>query len=218
MPAPASGDGRFSPSGEGTKWLIAAVLPLAVAAGYWGFSQNNRHKIEQSRGSAGTAQILEREIKPAGQQRPSGPPAEPSESLRGLGEPVLQVAIAAPRPSAPLADTSSAAAISPDGLYIGPICYGPGASEPPRCFRAQGTIAQGRIAGQWPGRDPGMTMFMVGEVTAAGGAQIRIDAARAGGIRSAAIDLSGTLQAGRLDAAGSFRNGRTATLNWRKQQ
>ena len=90
--------------------------------------------------------------------------------------------------------------------------------DAPRCFRAQGTIAQGRIAGQWPGRDPGMTMFMVGEVTASGGAQIRIDAARAGGIRSAAIDLSGTLQAGRLDAAGSFRNGRTATLNWRKQQ
>jgi hypothetical protein len=30
------------------------------------------------------------------------------------------------------------------------------------------------------------------------------------------VDLSGTLRDGKIDAAGAFRNGRTATLNWRK--
>jgi len=38
----------------------------------------------------------------------------------------------------------------------------------------------------------------------------------ASGARLAVIDLSGTLRDGRLDATGSFRNGRTASMNWRK--
>src|SRR6266516_61426 len=85
-------------------------------------------------------------------------------------------------------------------------------TEPPRCLRAQATISRGRIAGQWPGRDPGVTMFMAGEVSASGEAKIRMHAEKPDGTRTVAVDLAGTLKDGRLDATGSFRNGRTATL------
>ncbi len=39
---------------------------------------------------------------------------------------------------------------------------------------------------------------------------------RADGSRFAVIDLVGKLRDGRIDATGSFRNGRSVTLNWRK--
>jgi hypothetical protein len=129
---------------------------------------------------------------------------------------ILQAAVAAPEPPRPgIGGTPSA--ISIDGLYAGAICYGPAASEPPRCFRARGTIERGRIAARWSGRGSRVTMFMAGEISPTGDAKIRIDAGQPNGTRAAAIEMSGSLQAGRFDAAGAFRNGRTATLSWSKQ-
>jgi hypothetical protein len=102
-----------------------------------------------------------------------------------------------------------------DGLYAGPLCYGPAVHEPPRCFRAQATIRDGTIAGQWPGRQPGMTFVADGEVSA-GRAVVHLSAEQSDGSRTLFLDLNGQLAEGRLDAVGSFADGRTATLNWRK--
>ena len=59
-------------------------------------------------------------------------------------------------------------------------------------------------------------MDMAGEVSASGEARIHIQAEKPDGTRSPVVDLAGRLKNGRLDAAGIFRNGRTATLDWRK--
>ncbi len=210
---PAPDIGRPWLSGDWAKWLTAAVLLFVVAGGYWAFSQNHRAKLEQARALAETKrQMSEGEAKAGAGQRA----AERAEPVPKRTEPGVQAAAVPTEPPRPLANAPSAAGAAPDGVYAGPICYGPAAADPPRCFRAQATISRGRIAGQWPGRDPGVTMFMAGEVSASGEAKIRMHAEKPDGTRIVAVDLAGTLKDGRLDATGSFRNGRTATLNWRK--
>jgi hypothetical protein len=37
-----------------------------------------------------------------------------------------------------------------------------------RCFRAQATVEQGRIARQWSGREPGVTMMLSGVMSVTG--------------------------------------------------
>ncbi len=103
-----------------------------------------------------------------------------------------------------------------DGLYSGPICYGPGPIDRPRCFRAQATISQGKISGEWPGRNPGVTTHLTGEVSPAGDVTIEMQSENAHGGPRTMIEMSGTLHGDRLDASGSFRNGRTASLNWHR--
>ncbi len=235
---PAPEPERRDLAGDRAKWLTAAALVLAVAGGYWAFAQNHQGKLEQARAlSEAKRQTPDREAKPAAEQRPAQAPqhgaeagrasaqtarrdtqaaAERAETARKRIEPAVQTAAVPDAPPRSLANAPAAAAGVADGLYAGPICYGPAAAEPPRCFRAQATLSRGRIAGQWPGRDPGVTMVMAGEVSASGEAKMRVHAEKRDGTRAAAIDLTGTLKEGRLDATGSFRNGRTATLNWRK--
>ena len=236
---PAPENERRALAGNWAKWLIAAVLLFVVAGGYWAFSQNHRAKLEQARVLVETKrQTAEREAKAAAEQRAAEDAqrraqaerasaeaarrelqaeAERAEAARKKTEAAVQVVAVPPEPPRPLANAPAAAAgAAPDGLYAGPICYGPAPADPPRCFRAQATISRGRIAGQWSGRDPGVTMFMVGEVSASGEAKIHMHSEKPDGTRIATIDLAGTLKDGRLDATGSFRNGRTASLNWRK--
>ncbi len=114
-------------------------------------------------------------------------------------------------PAAP----SAAGRAGGEEIYFGPICYGPSPNDPARCFRAQAIVSQGRITGKWPGRDPGVTMTLAGDVSAAGEVKIQMHADDAVGARLATINLSGTLKDGRLDANGSFVNGRIVSLNWR---
>ena len=45
---------------------------------------------------------------------------------------------------------------------------------------------------------------------------IHVHGERSDRSRLAMMDLAGTLQDGRIDAKGSFLNGRSATLNWRR--
>ena len=132
------------------------------------------------------------------------------EERRRRAEAPQQTALAAP-PSPP--ERRSAAA---DGLYRGPICYGPGANDPARCYRAQAVVQSGRISGQWPGREPGVTMHLDGTISAGGDVAIHMHGDRSDGSHLAVIDLGGTLRDGRLDAKGGFRNGRSVTLNWNK--
>jgi hypothetical protein len=124
-------------------------------------------------------------------------------------------AAAAPQ-SEPTASPANPAASGADGLYAGPICLGPSPNQPARCFRAQATLSQGRLSGQWPGRDPGVTAHLDGEVTPSGGATVHIHWLRPDGSRFGFLNFAGTLRDGKLDATGGAPNGRTASLNWHK--
>jgi hypothetical protein len=59
-------------------------------------------------------------------------------------------------------------------------------------------------------------LYLAGDVTAAGDVRIHMHGQRSDGSRLAVMDLAGTLQDGRIDAKGSFLNGRSVTLNWRR--
>lgn len=148
-----------------------------------------------------------------------------AEENRKRSEAPQLAAVTAPRPVAPpqpdlppspAALPKPASAGDSTGVYGGPICFGPGETDPARCFRAQAVVRNRTISGQWPGRIPGATVYLAGDVTRAGDVAIHMHTKRADGSRFAVIDLVGKLRDGRIDATGSFRNGRSVTLNWRK--
>jgi hypothetical protein len=203
--------GSRARAADWAKWVISAILLLVMTAGYWALSRDHRAKLDEARATAEQQrQTAKLEPKAAVRERAGEPTRrEPQVAVQTVALPPMA------EPVPPLA-APSAAPTAIDELYAGPICYGPAPGDRPRCFRAQATIIRGKIAGQWPGRDPGVTMIMAGEVSAAGEAKIRVEAQRSDGSRTAAIDLIGTMKDGRLDATGSFHNGRTALLNWRK--
>jgi hypothetical protein len=135
--------------------------------------------------------------------------------LKWLAVPAL-VAIAAGYwfyPRVPLATRN--------GLYAGPICYGPTRIEPARCYRAQGILNAGKLTGQWHGRPPVATVFLSGEVADSGGADIRLHADDADGARVADMTLAGALRDGHLYASGTVepehKITRTVTLDWQRQ-
>ena len=103
------------------------------------------------------------------------------------------------------------------GVYRGQMCYAAGgATEPAHCFEAQGVVLGDRITGEWPGREPGVTIYLAGEISRAGEVAIHMHSKRADGSSFAVCDLIGTVRDGRIDAKGSFRDGRGVTLNWSK--
>jgi len=105
-----------------------------------------------------------------------------------------------------------------DGLYAGPICYGPARDDPARCYRAQAVLSDGKLTGRWPGRNPGVTVFLSGEVSATQAVQIELRSESLDGKQLSLITLAGSLRGGRIDATGSFEGGqRTATLNWQHE-
>ena len=73
-----------------------------------------------------------------------------------------------------------------------------------------------RISGEWPSRDPGVTIYLAGEISRAGKVAIHMHSKRADGSSFAVSDLIGTVRDGRIDAKGSFHDGRGVTLNWSK--
>jgi hypothetical protein len=77
-------------------------------------------------------------------------------------------------------------------------------------------VTQGKIAGQWPARDPGITMYLSGDVAPSGDVTMRMQSRKSDGNPLAAGNLTGKIADGRLDATGTFLNGRTIQLNWRK--
>ena len=78
-------------------------------------------------------------------------------------------------------------------------------------------MSHGKITGQWPvGHDTGITMFLSGDVSPSGEIKMEMHSEKADGSRVATIDLKGNIQDGQIDSTGSFRMGRTATLNWHK--
>jgi adenylate cyclase len=105
----------------------------------------------------------------------------------------------------------------PNGVYRGQMCYtAGGATDPAHCFEAQAVVLGNRISGEWPGREPGVTVYLAGEISRAGEVAIHMHSKRADGSSFAVSDLIGTVRDGRIDAKGSFRDGRGVTLNWSK--
>ena len=142
---------------------------------------------------------------------------------KAAGAQLAAVVPDSPRVASPFASPRSPAALpvpgggaNTAGIYGGPICFGPGELDGPRCFRAQAVLHGNALSGEWPARIPGATMHLAGNVTPSGDVVIHMHADRADGLRYAIIDMVGTLRDGRIDATGNFRNGRSVTLNWRR--
>ena len=102
-----------------------------------------------------------------------------------------------------------------DGVYAGAVCYGPSANDPARCYRSRAIVRDGRIVGQWDGRDPGVTVKLAGNVSGTGEVKIEMHAERVDGNVFGRANLSGTVENGRLEAKGSFSSGRTVSFNSR---
>ena len=105
---------------------------------------------------------------------------------------------------------------SRDGTYMGEVCYGPSPADPARCYAASATLLDGKLTGQWPGRPPIIAMHLEGEVSGAGAVKLVLHGETEGPLRPYAT-LNGTLQDGRLNAAGAFLNGRTVVINWQRK-
>jgi class 3 adenylate cyclase len=140
---------------------------------------------------------------PASQQVAAVPPV-PTPAASPAGAPLVT---ALPKPST-IADAT--------GIYRGPICYGAIEALPARCYKAQAVVTKNSISGQWPAAIRGATMYLAGDVTKAGEVAIHMHAQRTDGSHGPIADLVGKLHDGRIDAAGSFLNGRTVKLNLQK--
>jgi hypothetical protein len=122
----------------------------------------------------------------------------------------------APAPTAPAAPATAAAASTTDGHYSGPICYGETPQTSGACFLGEGVVRQDVLSGEWTNPQSGAKVILTGEATSQGDVQIEIHGESATGYRTFTVHMNGTLRAGRLDATGSFQNGRSAQLNWRR--
>ena len=115
------------------------------------------------------------------------------------------------------APASGASAQPYDGGYAGRICFAATADLPKRCFNDEGTISAGKISSQWTGREQKISMDVEGSVTSSGDVKVRIRQHNdAEDTRLGSFDLTGTIHDGIIDATGSSKRGRDATLNWHK--
>jgi class 3 adenylate cyclase len=225
------------PRGEGSgdrgglaKGLAAAAMLLFTlgGVGIWAFSEHRRGQAELAREARLAAERLaadqarqradtERQMAEMARlnvktepPRAEKPADRLVESEPPRAEAAQQLATVRPGTNQP----PQAPASGYDGIYGGRICYGPSQYDPARCYRAQATVRHGKISGQWPGRDRGVTMYLAGDISLSGEIVIHMHGEKSDGSQLAVGDLTGTLREGRLDAAGSFMNGRTITLNW----
>ncbi len=148
---------------------------------------------------------------PAGPQ--SMPPARAAE-IPGTTAPA--VAAATPSPGNTPRTPNTSGKLSMDGMYAGPVCMGEARFDAARCYRAQAAVTQGKISGQWPAREPDVAIYVWGEISGSGDVTIHIQTRKADGSPMATANLTGTMRDGRLDATGTFLNGRSVQLNWQK--
>ncbi|HUM14294.1 MAG TPA: adenylate/guanylate cyclase domain-containing protein [Candidatus Nitrosotalea sp.] len=219
-------------------WVAAVVLAVALGSGYWAYSQKHREQAEQARVMAEAAkqetarrdaQLIAAKQAAGEAQRQADVARQQAEAERNHAKAgarrvaneqrqrenaVRQAAAQAQQRAGGLPPSAGAARI--DGVYAGSVCYGPSPNDPARCYRAEATVREGKIAGEWHGRDPGVTVKLAGEISAIGEVKIEMHAEREDGQRFGRANLSGTVQNGRLDASGFFFNGRTASLSWRR--
>jgi adenylate cyclase len=230
----AEGHGALpTPKHDGTrsgaaKWIAAGLLLVLLAGGaYWGYTIIERNKAEPARAIAASATpqlpvpdaakaIVEKSV--------TEQPAKTAIAAQPNGEPGTGTAVAPRKTTSPapaqrrtIAAAPSAVSAGPfDGLYSGKICYGETVNLPERCYRAEGTILRQKITGQWAAPEAGNTMFLAGDVATSGDVKIGMHTEKPDGTVVIVIDLTGTVHDGLITASGTFRKGRTATLNWQK--
>jgi class 3 adenylate cyclase len=238
LPSPKPGGAKSSSA----TWVavIVVVLLLLVAGGaYWAYTVSQRNNAEHAREVAAAAQPA---MAPAPAPAPVSPipaPAArtPAPVPRAPTPAVRTPAASAPEPKPELApepnpELKKAETVRPtppvvhkthghfDGLYAGTICYGKTPELPKRCYDAEGTITDSKISGRWiMGHDVKTATILTGDVSPSGDVDINIELHdnTYDGTRTATITLTGTLREGKILATGSFRKGRPANLNWRKQ-
>jgi class 3 adenylate cyclase len=202
--------------------FVAVLLMIAIAAAIWGHSSRRQHRAELR---AAVANIEHGAATPVASNAATEPPAAKAMQTAKSGPNAGSSATAGPPPppaaassetaknAVPLAGSDAAGA---SGLYGGQICYGQFEADPARCFHAQAVVMHRRISAEWPGREPGATMYLQGEIKRSGQVAIHMHSQRADGSRFAVGDLAGTIHDGKIDAAGVFRGGRSVTLTWQK--
>jgi hypothetical protein len=213
LPSPARR--RQLVNGLRTPFVIAALVLITVGGVSWVRSHYERHRAEHAHTTGLQApQVDQRRIE-----------REARRMARANGKIADANALATPeagqvKPQSDQVGGATAAETPGDdrsGVYRGQMCYAAGgATEPAHCFEAQGVVLGDRITGEWPGRDPGVTIYLAGEISRAGELAIHMHSKRADGSSFAVSDLIGTVRDGRIDAKGSFRDGRGVTLNWSK--
>lgn len=240
-PLPAPPRRGTGGSRQARRAVVAALLLVAVVAAIWGRSAERHHRAEMRAEMARIARTAAAPVGPTVAAKPVAPRAAPQSAAAGPnraanpGHPMAEASRTGVNPStsavgpaaalvASSADkTDNAAALAVraragdlSGSYGGPVCYGAFAGEPPRCFQAQAVVARHRLAGEWPGREQGVTMYVQGEIRRSGNVAIHLRARRADGSRFDASDLVGRVRDGRIEAAGVFRSGRSVSLTWKK--
>jgi class 3 adenylate cyclase len=229
--AAAEGAGELpSPKGRprfqiGRPVVAAMMLLVAAGSAFWVHSHQRQHSgPEYSLASEVAAQrqalIEQRRVERAARHL-----AKTSSKLEDAAQSPTTAASEAvqsppqPAPPTPMSDTAAAGnAADLSGLYRGQICYGAnGPTEPARCFQAQAVVLRNRIAGEWPGRIRGVTIYLSGRISGSGEVAIHMHSKRADGSRFAVSDMIGSLHDGRIEARGSFNDGRSVTLSWRKE-
>jgi class 3 adenylate cyclase len=207
--------------GRGLAGVTIAVLLLAAGVGYWSYSSGERAKAEQTRLLAESEnakrEATRQEQAAEDARRRAELEREAAEVARREAQLAARQRAEANKRQAAEATGRSTPGTDLDGLYAGPICYGPGRNDAPRCFRAEAKVSDGKIIGGWPGRDPAKKMVLTGDVAASGAVQIEMYSEDVEGAQLTTIKLTGTLHDGRLDATGSFANGRKATVSWQRQ-
>ena len=202
--------------------FVAAILLLITGGGaFWVYSHHQRSQVKHARVAerAAQQQLLVDQRRAENETRRLAE-ANPEHAEAGAFAAVAVPALVSPQPDLlrrpPIAANPDAAEDT-SGLYRGQICYGAGgATEPAHCFEAQAVVLRNQISGEWPGRVRGVTIYLGGQISQSGEVAIHMHSKRADGSSFAVSDLIGTLHDGRIDATGSFRNGRSVSLNWRK--
>jgi hypothetical protein len=64
-----------------------------------------------------------------------------------------------------------------------------------------------RLSSEWPGRDPGVTIYLAGEIFRSGEVAIHMHSKRADGSSFVVSDLIGTVRDGRMTPRAAFTTG-----------
>jgi class 3 adenylate cyclase len=230
---------RETPPIRTRAWVAAAVALILAAAGfgaYWMVERNKSASAPPATALPSPNAATELAVSPpAAPQNPEPKPPEPAAAPPATPAPAVpqpkktsptKTAVAAestPEKTAPSGDNAAPAGRAMDparfnGVYSGQICYAQTKREPLHCYRAQGRIQDAIISGEWlMGAEKKIRATMAGRVNRSGEVKILIETRNADNdSRLATISFDGTLKGGLIEAAGSFKNGRPATLSWHK--
>ena len=220
----------------GRGWMIAAVILIAAGLGIGGYIMMVRNKPEAVQTAAATARpevapapvasprTVEQNTESKSSEPQSATPERKLSPKKAAATKKTSDAVSEPASPKPAEPDAAPVATPPvdakvfNGKYSGPICYAATKKEPQRCYHAEGRIEDSIISSEWVmGANKKVRAAMAGRVTRSGIVKIQIETYNADdNSRLATITLEGTLRGGLINASGSFRKGRPATLSWHK--